>query len=111
MDFPEFIRKLPALDVPFPDDSVSTNAVRSDEGLVVYFTVHKDFDVPEHSHGAQWGAIFHGSIELTVAGQTRICKPGDSWDIPAGTPHSARLKAGSLLMDVFEEPDRYRFRG
>lgn len=110
MEFPEFIRRLPALEVPFPEDAVSTNAVRSDNGLVLYFTVHKDLDVPEHSHGPQWGSLFHGTIELTVNGETRICKPGDCWDIPAGAPHSAKLKAGSRLMDVFAEPDRYRLR-
>ncbi len=110
MQFPEFIRSLPRLDIPFPDDIVTANAVRSDDALVVYFTVHKDFDLPEHSHGHQWGTIFHGTVELTVDGQTRLCKPGDSWDIPAGTPHAARLKAGSLLMDVFDEPDRYPLR-
>lgn len=110
MQFPDFIRALPALDVPFPDDVISTNAVRSDQGLVVYFTVHQDFDLPEHSHGAQWGTIFYGTVELTIAGETRIYKSGDSWDIPAGTPHSGKLKAGSLVMDVFEEADRYALR-
>ncbi|MBW8635934.1 cupin domain-containing protein [Hoeflea sp. WL0058] len=110
MQFPEFIRSLPAVDIPFPEDLVTTNAIRSDDALVVYFTVHKDFDLPEHSHGPQWGSIFLGSVELTVNGKTRVCKPGDSWDIPAGAPHSARLKAGSLLMDVFEEADRYPLR-
>jgi len=110
MQFPAFIMALPALDVPFPEDVVSTRAIRSDSGLVVYFTVHRDLELPEHSHGAQWGSLFHGEMELTVAGETRTCRPGDCWNIPAGTLHSARLKAGSLVMDVFEEPDRYRLK-
>jgi quercetin dioxygenase-like cupin family protein len=84
--------------------------VRSENALVVYFRVLKELDLPEHSHGAQWGHMFEGSMELTVDGVTRTCLPGDSWDIPAGTPHAANIKAGSLLMDVFEEPDRYPFR-
>lgn len=111
MKFPSFIQALPSLDVPFSEDVVKTNAVRSDDALVVYFTVHKDVELPEHSHGAQWGHIFHGSMELTVDGVTRTCLPGDSWDIAAGVPHAAKIKAGSLLMDVFEEPDRYALRG
>ena len=107
MDFPGFMTGLPGIDAPFPEDAVTTNVVRSDSGLVVFFTVHKDFEVPEHSHGPQWGALFAGNIELTVDGVTRRCKPGDTWDIPAATLHSARLCAGSRLMDVFAEPDRY----
>ncbi len=107
MEFPQFMQALPGLDVPFPENAVKTHAVRSDAGLVVYFTALKDVEVPEHSHGHQWGAIFAGEIELTMDGETRVCRPGDTWDIPAGTLHSAKLKAGSRLMDVFEEPDRY----
>lgn len=107
MTYPDFMRALPSLDVPFPTDVVTTNAMRTDKALVVYFTVHKDLEVPEHSHGAQWGHMFHGSMDLTVDGKTRTCGPGDSWDIPAGAMHAASIRAGSLLMDIFEEPDRY----
>ncbi|MGD9295360.1 MAG: cupin domain-containing protein [Roseobacter sp.] len=110
MEYPSFMRGLPSLEVPFPDDVVTTSAVRSDNALVVYFAVHKDVELPEHSHGAQWGHIFHGSMELTVDGVSRTCLPGDSWDIPAGVPHAAKIAAGSLLMDVFAEPDRYPLR-
>ena len=42
MAFPDFFRAFPALDVPFPDDVVGTQAIRSDAGLVVFFTFHKD---------------------------------------------------------------------
>lgn len=110
MQYPEFMRAFPALDVPFDDSVVSTNAIRSDYGLVVFFTFHQDFDLPEHSHGPQWGTLISGQIELTINGDTRNYGPGDPWDIPAGAPHSARIKAGSLLMDVFDEPDRYPLR-
>ncbi len=36
MQLPDFIRKFPALDVPFPEDVVRSYAVRSDAGLVVF---------------------------------------------------------------------------
>lgn len=107
MDYPDFIRELPGLDIPFDPSVVTARAVRSDDALVVFFSVHKDFELPEHSHGPQWGSLFEGEIELTVGGVTRTCRPGDTWDIGDGVPHSARLKAGSRLMDVFAEPDRY----
>lgn len=110
MEYPQFMQDLPALDVPYGDDELSTRVIRSEQGLVVYFSAHKDVVVPEHSHGPQWGALFHGAIELTIDGVTRHCVPGDTWDIPAGVRHSAILKAGSRLMDVFAEPDRYPIR-
>ena len=110
MGYPDFMRGFPQLDLPYPEDVVSTNAVRSEAGLVVFFTVHKDVEIPEHSHGPQWGALFEGRLDLTVDGRTRTCSPGDTWDIPAGVPHSARIHAGSRLMDVFAEPDRYPIR-
>ena len=110
MDYPDFMMQLPELDVPFPRDAVITSAVKGDGALVLYFTVLKDVEVPEHSHGPQWGALFHGEIELTVDGVTRRCKPGDFWDIPAGTLQAAKLKAGARLMDVFAETDRYPLR-
>ncbi len=107
MDYPEFMQSLPMLDLPFPSDVVTTHAVRSGDALVVYFSVHKDLHIPEHSHGPQWGAMFEGAMELTIGGVTRACGPGDTWDIPADTPHSATITAGSRLMDVFAETDRY----
>ncbi|MEI2804697.1 cupin domain-containing protein [Albidovulum sp.] len=111
MPLPAFIRALPALDLPFPDDAVRTNAVRSDAGLVVFFTFLKDFDLPPHSHKGQWGTVLEGAIELTLNGVTRRYGPGEPYDIAAGTVHSARIPAGTVVMDVFEEPDRYRLRG
>lgn len=111
MDYSDFIEAMPRLVVPFPEEKIRTHALRSDAGLVVYFTVLEDVEVPEFSHGPQWGAIFAGEIDLTVNGETRRCRPGDTWDIPAGTPHAAALYAGARLMDVFAEPDRYPLRG
>ena len=110
MNYPKFIQSQPSLDIPFPEDAVTASAVRSDGALVVFFHIHKDVELPEHQHGAQWGTLVHGSLELTINGETRSYAPGDSWDIPAGTPHSGKLKAGSLAIDVFEEPDRYPLR-
>ncbi|MCI4664832.1 MAG: cupin domain-containing protein [Neomegalonema sp.] len=107
MEFPAFVKALPKLDIPFSEDVVTAYAVKSDQALVVYFEAHQDFEIPEHSHGVQWGCMIHGELELTIDGVARICTPGDHWEIPAGAPHSAKLKAGSRVMDVFEEADRY----
>jgi len=111
MDYPAFIDAFPGLDLPFPEDVVTSRAVRSDAGLVVFFSFHKDMVLPEHSHGAQWGTVVAGEIEFTIGGETRICRPGDSYEIPAGVVHGARIAAGTRVIDVFEEPDRYALKG
>jgi quercetin dioxygenase-like cupin family protein len=111
MDFPAFIDDLPALAVPFPEDVVSARAIRSDAGLAVFFSFHKDMDLPPHSHGAQWGTVVAGRIVFTIGGETRTFGPGDSYDIPAGVVHGARIAAGTRVIDVFAEADRYPLRG
>lgn len=109
--FATFIDDLPALDLPFPEDAVSARGMRSDRGLVVFFTFHKDVTLPEHSHGPQWGTLVAGEITMTIDGTTRSMHPGDHWDIPANVPHGAHIAAGSVIIDVFAEPDRFLFRG
>ncbi len=110
MPFPDFIMALPAIDVPFPEDVVQTAVVRSDDGLVVFFTFLKDMRLPMHSHGAQWGSVIEGEIVFTIGGQTKTYGPGDSYTIPAGVEHGATIRAGTRVIDVFEEPDRYALR-
>ncbi len=110
MPFPDFIRAFPGIDVPFPEDVVQTAVVRSDAGLVVFFTFLKDMHLPIHAHGAQWGTVIEGEIDLTIGDQTRIYRPGDSYFIPAGTPHGGIIKAGTRAIDVFEEADRYKLK-
>jgi quercetin dioxygenase-like cupin family protein len=108
MPFPAFFQAFPGLDVPFPPDVVEISALRSDAGLVAFFTFHKAMTLPTHSHGAQWGTVVEGEIVFTIGGETRTYRPGDSYLIPAGVAHGAEIRAGTRAIDVFEEPDRYR---
>jgi quercetin dioxygenase-like cupin family protein len=108
---PAFIDDLPALAIPFPEDAVSTRALRSDQGLVVFFTFHKDVVLPEHAHGPQWGTLIAGTLTITIGGEIRTMHPGDHWDIPDGVPHSVHIAAGSRAIDVFAEQDRHPLRG
>ena len=50
-----------------------------------------DLVVDEHSHpfGAR-ALVVQGELWLTVAGQTQHLRPGDRFDLPAGTPHTER---------------------
>ncbi|NNF25262.1 MAG: cupin domain-containing protein [Rhodobacteraceae bacterium] len=108
---PDFIKALPALDIPVGPDVVSTHALNSDKGLGVFFVFHQDFAIPPHAHKAQWGTVLAGALTLTLEGETRTYRTGESYTIPSGAEHSASGTAGTIAFDVFEEPDRYRLRG
>lgn len=107
---PAFFDAMPSLDVPFPETVVSTRAVRSEAGLVVFFHFHQDFSLPPHSHGPQWGTVVAGEVALTIDGQIRRHGPGMSYDIPAGVEHAVVVRAGTIAIDVFAEADRYALR-
>lgn len=107
MQLPAFFDAMPSLDLPFPETQVSTHAVRSEAGLVVFFHFHQDVRLPPHAHGPQWGTVVAGEIAFTIGGVTRTCRPGDSYDIPAGVVHGAQIKAGTIAVDVFAEADRW----
>lgn len=64
MHLPDFIMAMPSLDVPFPETVVSTRAVRSEAGLVVFFHFHQDFSLPPHAHGPQWGTVVAGEVAM-----------------------------------------------
>ena len=74
---------------------------------MAFFTFLKDFELPAHSHKAQWGTVVEGEVELTIGGVTKTYGPGESYDIPAGVEHGGTVKAGSLVIDAFAEADRY----
>ena len=51
-----------------------------------------------------------GEVALTTFGETRRYGPGETYDIPAGVEHAVQLKAGTVVIDVFAEADRYRLK-
>ena len=107
MPYPRFFTQFPEISLPFDPEVVSTRAVGSDRGLVVFFDVHRDVTVPQHSHGDQWGTVISGEVHLTVEGEIRVHRPGDDYFIAGGQLHSAMLPAGTQVMEVFAEHDRY----
>lgn len=102
---PDWIRDLPRADTSFT--GLEGPMLSGPHGQVVFLGAAEEVEVPPHSHGAQWGIVVTGRLHLTVDGEAGIYKPGDTYDVPAGAEHSARLEAGSLVIDVFQEPDRY----
>jgi len=108
MELPEIITRLPEVDLPIPSSTVRTSLLQSDQGQLVFFQILKDVELPAHSHKGQWGTVLEGQVELTVSGETRRHQAGSSYYIPAGAIHSAKLVAGTKVIEFFEEPDRYK---
>ena len=103
--FPDWMQAFPKPETPFPD--LEGRLLASPHGQAVFFRAEKDFEVPSHAHGAQWGIVVSGELELTVEGETKTYAPGETYSIEAGETHSARLGAGASVIDVFQDPDRY----
>lgn len=103
--FPEFIRALPRPDSPFPIDA---RIVPSEHVLTMFYEVGEQLDIPEHTHGPQWGVVLEGSMEMTVGDETRTYARGDTFYIPNDVPHTAHIHRGYRGIDVFSDPNRYR---
>ena len=110
MELPDMIARLPEADLPFPASALKTGVLQSGDGQLVFFQIFRDIEIPPHSHKGQWGVVLEGEIEMTVGGETRTYGPGDTYYIPAGVVHSAKVPAGAKAIDFFEEPDRYKLK-
>ena len=104
--FPELIRNLPEADINWPD--LRGWLIGNESGLVVFFECDEPTQVGEHSHGAQFGIVLDGVLELTIEGELGVYRRGDTYFIPTGARHSGSLSAGFRAIDVFEEADRYQ---
>lgn len=103
--FPDLIKNLPEADLPF--EGVKGHLMQGEDCLTVFFEMDPIGAVEEHKHGAQWGVVFEGEMDLTIEGKTKTYKKGDRYYIPANVLHSAVFKRKTYLMDVFEDKHRY----
>jgi len=106
--FPDIVARLPEADVVFP--GIKVWLLQGPTASAIFVEARADSVVPEHAHGAQWGVVVDGEMDLSIGGATRTYRRGDEYMIPAGTRHGARLRAGTRVIDYFDVPDRYRPR-
>jgi quercetin dioxygenase-like cupin family protein len=99
---------VPEADVAFTGAEV--RLLRGSTASAILVVAREDMEVPSHTHAAQWGIVVDGEMRLTIGTEARTYRRGDSYFIPAGTPHGGRLKAGTRVIDFFDDPDRYRPR-
>jgi quercetin dioxygenase-like cupin family protein len=104
--YPHEITGLPEADIPF--DGVRGWLFQGRDHQIVFFEIELIGEVAPHSHGAQWGVVFEGEMEMTIGGVKRTYMKGDMYFIPEGVVHSARFNMKTWLMDFFADVDRYR---
>lgn len=103
--YPELITQLPEADIPF--EGVKGHLLQGENLQAVFFEMEPIGAVAEHKHGAQWGVVFEGEMDLTIGGVTKTYRKGDHYYVPAGVLHSAVFKTKTFLMDLFEDKNRY----
>jgi quercetin dioxygenase-like cupin family protein len=103
---PHEITSLPRADIPV--DGVVGYLFQGTDHQIVFMEFAGDVAVPSHSHGAQWGVVLEGHMDLVIGEVERTYRKGDHYSISSGVSHSARVAAGSVVMDFFEDPNRYK---
>ncbi len=106
--FPIVVRNLPQADLPF--DGLRGWLLQSESGQVLFNESDVELVVPQHSHGDQWGVVIDGRIDLTIAESTYTYVRGDTYFIPDGVQHRARIHPGYRAVDYFVDCDRYHPR-
>ena len=104
--YPEMIKNLPEADIEFK--GIRGWISQAKDHQIVFFDIEPIGEVTEHSHGAQWGIVIEGEMELTIGGTTKTYKKGDSYHIPDGVVHSAVFKSRTWVLDFFADKDRYK---
>ncbi len=104
--FPEMIRNLPMIEAPVP--GVRGWLLQGQRGQAVFFDIEAGIRIPPHSHCAQWGLVVAGEISLMIAGRTNIYRKGEWYFVPAGALHSADFPSRVNIIEVFDDPARYK---
>jgi unsaturated pyranuronate lyase len=84
-------------------DGVIARAVDGAEATLALIELEPNAVVPEHAHvNEQTGILLAGSLTFTIAGESKLLRPGAAWVIPAHIPHSVVVGAeGAKLVELF----------
>ena len=96
-------RDLPTVE---PHPGVKGRVVQGEHATLVVYEYAPKTIVETHKHDVeQFGVLVKGSLAMVVAGEQRILTPGDSFRIPPGTAHGARVfEEITQVVQVFAPP-------
>ena len=106
MEYPRMISSLPRADIAFR--GVQGWILQGREQQLVFMEIEPIGKVTEHAHSAQFGMVLEGEMSLTIGGDTKRYRKGDSYYIPDGVSHSAVFHSKVYVVDLFDEPERYK---
>lgn len=103
-DWPDWVQQLPVIDTPYPGSRGYLLA--GPHGQVVFWTFPTGARVPSHQHGPQIGVLLAGQVELTAGQHNRTLSGGEYFSLDDQVPHAAVVAPGTLVIEVFADPDR-----
>jgi quercetin dioxygenase-like cupin family protein len=104
--FPKLISGLPQADIAFK--GVKGWLSQAKDHQLVFMDIAPIGEVAPHAHGAQWGIVVDGEMELMIGGTKHVFRKGDSYYIPKGTVHAARFTTRTFVIDFFADRNRYK---
>jgi quercetin dioxygenase-like cupin family protein len=93
---------------------VTAKVAPGEKMMLSLVTLAPDAVVPTHSHPhEQMGLMVSGTMEFTIAGETRVFSGNEMYFVPGGVPHSAKGgPGGAVALDAFSPPrEEYRQAG
>jgi quercetin dioxygenase-like cupin family protein len=93
-------RDLPTIE---PAAGVHGRVVHAEHATLVVFDLAPKTVIETHKHDVeQFGVVVKGSLAMVIAGEQRILTPGDTYRIPAGAAHGARVfEEATQTIDVW----------
>ena len=87
-------------------DGITVRAVHGERLTLAVVELAPGAVVGEHSHDhEQLGLVLRGSLRFRVGDEERELGPGETWEIPSGTPHDAVAGPdGASVLDLFAPP-------
>lgn len=94
------------LAVTEPQPGVHRRFLPADHATVAVSDLEAKTVIETHKHAVeQVGLVTKGSVVLVVAGEQRILTPGDTYRVPAGASHGARvLEQAAQIVAIWAPP-------
>ena len=92
-------------------DGARTRTFWGENMLLSLVEIDANSEVPPHVHEhEQGGIVIEGEMEMGIAGEVRLLKPGDMYSIPGNVEHYAKCyDTPAKALDIFS-PVRVEFQ-